>query len=257
MHCFALLICIILHNAFTDSHLPLSGVPQFRFHHPKPMKKAIVSASSLRALFVACCLCTGAAAHAHQPFQSSATVRVEGRELELKVSTSHEIAGLLIGQTGPFSGNLDPLLLQEAPSLYQVTAGTTVLQPSRTFFGSDASDAVFSLIYTLPPASEVRLRAAYLKRLPIGCGAQVQALDDTGRARGAGTVLKAGDGMDTLVIPIPATIPADGSAEPPSSLPTTDRAPAKVAAHILLTGFILLTLSAIRRLIPRLRQSPN
>lgn len=153
-------------------------------------------------LFSVWWLLSGASARAHEPFQSSATIRFEsGGEMEMKVTLSAEIARRL-ADASPTPGQP---LQKIGTGLYEVSASGRLLQPRKTFFERVGEHAVFTFVYAVPEGAEIRLRAAYLQKLPGGYGATVEVLDGSGGVRQRG-ILRRGGGADSVLV-----VPPSGS----------------------------------------------
>src|ERR1043166_9008866 len=143
---------------------------------------------------IAALFACAAVASAHQPYDSSAVARLDRERLELTITTSAEIAGMLVGEPmieGTALENLRPQLLKVGTELYEVTANGQPLQPERVFFTARGGEAIFSAIYpVIASATELRFRAVYLDKLPPGYGGSIEIFDDAGNLLGRQPLLK-------------------------------------------------------------------
>lgn len=152
--------------------------------------------------------CSAPMARAHQPYQSSAEVRLEGEGIELTVIASREIAVQLADKQ---DASEDPRqrLLKVASGLYEVSNEGVKMTPERVFFEDREGESVFSAIY--PPArpGELKLRAVYLDELPIGYGGSLKVMDGEGRILGFQQRLRRGGPFQTVSVRIapPASRP--------------------------------------------------
>ena len=144
----------------------------------------------------------------HEPYESNAQARLENGWLELTVTTSLEIAGLLAGERGMDAAALEsrrPQMLKTGAELYEVSASGKPLQPERTFFALKNGESVFSIIYPLgQQLAELSFRAVYLSKLPQGYAASIQVFDEAGSLMGGQPLLKKGDAKDTFSVRLPA-----------------------------------------------------
>lgn len=157
---------------------------------------------------------------AHQPYESNAVVLVEHDHLELIVTTSAEIAGLLVGDAGEEaakSGDRHAQLLNVAGGLYEVSANNELLLPENSFITERGGEAVFSIIYPLAIPAALRFRAAYLDKLPIGYGGSFEVFDESRKLLDRQPLLKKGETKDTFAIQLPVIAPPPVSVPPPAA----------------------------------------
>lgn len=178
----------------------------------KPTVPVLAHISAAAALLVCATL-----ACAHQPYESNAVVLVEHDHLELIVTTSAEIAGLLVGDAGDASkpGGRHAQLLNVAGGLYEVSANNEPLRPENSFFTERGGEAVFSVIYPVAFPAALRFRAAYLDKLPPGYGGSIEVFDESRKLLDRRPLLKKGETKDTFSIQLPV-IASPVSAPPPA-----------------------------------------
>lgn len=165
--------------------------------------------------------CTGWV-FAHAPYESSALARFDGEALELVVTTSFEIAGLLVGQPTDDPAALEklrPQLQDAGAELYEVSLGDKPIKPERVYLEYKEGEAVFSLIYPQAKPTGMRFRAAYFDKLPIGYSGSLKVVDEAENSLGYQPRLKKGN--DTLSITSTAAAPADtpAASDSPGNLP--------------------------------------
>ncbi len=156
---------------------------------------------------------------AHQPYESNAVVLVEHDHLELIVTTSAEIAGLLVGDTGDAAkpGDRHAQLLNIAGGLYEVSANNEPMLPENSFFTERGGEAVFSIIYPVAIPAALRFRAAYLDKLPPGYGGSIEVFDESRKLLDRQPLLKKGEAKDTFSIQLPVIAPPPVSAPSPAA----------------------------------------
>lgn len=167
-------------------------------------------------------------ATAHQPYESSAVAQLDGERLDMRITTSAEIAYQLVGEQMGEAGALENLraqLLSKGAELYEVTASGKRLQPERVFLNLRGGEVVISTIYTVARPAELRFQAVYLSKLPMGYGASIEVLDDAGNLLGRELRLKKGETKDTFSVHVPAAI------SNPVSMAVNSPAPAEEAAQ--------------------------
>ncbi|MFD0893868.1 hypothetical protein KBB96_10625 [Luteolibacter ambystomatis] len=158
---------------------------------------------------------------AHQPYESSARARLDGDGVELVITTSLEIAGLLAGEPLADAAVLERMATERVV-LYEASADGRKLDPQRVFAAIRNNEAVFSMVYPVERPSGLSFRAVYLNKLPPGYGGSLEVVDAAGHVLGLNPLLKRGEGRDTLDIRTP--VPLAERAAPAAaivSVPTT------------------------------------
>lgn len=171
---------------------------------------------------------------AHEPYESSAVARFDDEALELVVTASFEIAGLLVGQPTDDPAALEtlrPKLLGAGAELYELSLGDKPIKPERFYLEYKEGEAVFSLIYPQAKPAGMRFRAAYLDKLPIGYSGSLKVVDEAGNSLGHYPRLKKGN--DTLSIESPAasSVPASTHVVPPAASDSPRKLPAAPVAE--------------------------
>jgi len=194
---------------------------------------------------------------AHQPYESSARARIDGEEMELVVTTSLEIAGMLAEEPLADAAVLERMATERVV-LYEASADGRKLEPQRVFAAVRNNEAVFSMVYPAANPSGLSFHAVYLDKLPPGYGGSLEVVDATGNVLGLNPLLKKGDGRDTLDIrtPIPlaeraapvavtVAIPVSAPGIPPPA--PTPQGPPWLPAVIGTIALLILLVLAFRQ----------
>lgn len=199
-------------------------------------------------LFAIALLCGGMPlAMAHQPYESSTNVRMDAEGMELVVTTSLEIAGLLAEE--PLA---DAAVLQrmtaERITLYEVSADGRKLEPERVFAAIRKNEAVFSIVYPAAKPAALSFRAVYLDKLPPGYGGSLEVVDEAGNMLGMNPLLKKGEARNSLSIAVPAALAERALASAIERTPPTPGRTPWLPLVVGSTAFLLLAVLAYQQI---------
>ncbi len=163
------------------------------------------------------CLLAGAA-WAHEPFESTATARLQHGRLEVVLTLSPGMAAALVRTGGIESEptadyeSYRAQIEEMAPGFLKVAAGGRALAPQRIAVRRNASaEPEIVYLFPAPPPGTLSFEAAYLHRLPPSYFSQLAVLDDDEKPLGK-SLLVAEKAVAEIALagPMPVATPVPG-----------------------------------------------